>query len=370
MLMMYRHGLRVSEVTALRRDDANLSQARLWVRRLKPRGSLMRERFAKKQFAPVGLAKAIALDVRAAQVVPLGRPRPSTLLGSGNQDEVRAFPGGGDGRAREAVEQRRLAVVRRLKNGLSVEHPIPGDELRFIRRHLANRTDRLPWPFLSERGQPLSRKTVYYLVSTAECRTSTRAATILLTRVRICAPCRTISATAIRATPCITRASLGGDLMGCGGDVGWLGFGALPLQLRRRAPRWRRRNPRGVPPCAPCMPSRLRIRALHWRQHWIDSEIAMSQHPALSSQVVLERTFVARTAIQRDVIATVGEALRFLVKVPAEFDGLHWALASTSLCFAQSDPIAGTHIATRAFANALATDGFLRNELPRAPSSA
>ena len=35
MLMMYRHGLRVSEVTALRRDDANLSQARLWVRRLK-----------------------------------------------------------------------------------------------------------------------------------------------------------------------------------------------------------------------------------------------------------------------------------------------------------------------------------------------
>jgi type 1 fimbriae regulatory protein FimB len=87
MLMMYRHGLRVSEVTALRRDDANLSQARLW--------------------------------------------------------------------------------VRRLKNGLSVEHPIPGDELRFIRRYLATRTDRLPWLFLSERGQPLSRKTVYYLVSTA-----------------------------------------------------------------------------------------------------------------------------------------------------------------------------------------------------------
>ena len=77
MLMMYRHGLRVSEVIALRRDDANLSQARLW--------------------------------------------------------------------------------VRRLKNGLSVEHPIPGDELRFIRRYLATRADRLPWLFLSERGQPLSR---------------------------------------------------------------------------------------------------------------------------------------------------------------------------------------------------------------------
>ena len=87
MLMMYRHGLRVSEVVALRRDDTNLREARLW--------------------------------------------------------------------------------VRRLKNGLSVEHPIPGDELRFIRRYLATRTDRLPWLFLSERGQPLSRKSVYYLVSTA-----------------------------------------------------------------------------------------------------------------------------------------------------------------------------------------------------------
>ena len=35
LLMMYRHGLRVSEATALRRDDVNLQQARLWVRRLK-----------------------------------------------------------------------------------------------------------------------------------------------------------------------------------------------------------------------------------------------------------------------------------------------------------------------------------------------
>jgi hypothetical protein len=34
----------------------------------------------------------------------------------------------------------------------------PGDELRFIRRYLANRTDRLPWLFLSERGQ-LARDT-------------------------------------------------------------------------------------------------------------------------------------------------------------------------------------------------------------------
>ena len=35
VLMMYRHGLRVSEAIGLRRDDINLDQARLWVRRLK-----------------------------------------------------------------------------------------------------------------------------------------------------------------------------------------------------------------------------------------------------------------------------------------------------------------------------------------------
>ena len=35
LLMMYRHGLRVSEAIALRRDNMNLQGARLWVRRLK-----------------------------------------------------------------------------------------------------------------------------------------------------------------------------------------------------------------------------------------------------------------------------------------------------------------------------------------------
>ena len=76
MLMLYRHGLRVSEALALRRDDVNLQQARIW--------------------------------------------------------------------------------IKRIKNGLSVEHPIAGDELRLIKHHLASREDRLPWLFLSERGQ-LSR---------------------------------------------------------------------------------------------------------------------------------------------------------------------------------------------------------------------
>lgn len=87
ILMLYRHGLRVSEATALRLDDLNLGQARVW--------------------------------------------------------------------------------IRRLKNGLSVEHPVAADELRAIKRYLASRNDRLPWLFLSERGQPLTRAAVQYLVGTA-----------------------------------------------------------------------------------------------------------------------------------------------------------------------------------------------------------
>jgi type 1 fimbriae regulatory protein FimB len=56
--------------------------------------------------------------------------------------------------------------VRRLKNSRSVEHPIAGDELRAVRRYLATREDRLPWMFISERGQPLTRRAVFYLIST------------------------------------------------------------------------------------------------------------------------------------------------------------------------------------------------------------
>jgi type 1 fimbriae regulatory protein FimB len=70
-------------------------------------------------------------------------------------------------RVSEAVGLRR---VRRLKNGLSVEQPIAGDELRALRRYLATRKDTLPWLFLSERGQPLTRQSVNYLITAAAIR--------------------------------------------------------------------------------------------------------------------------------------------------------------------------------------------------------
>jgi type 1 fimbriae regulatory protein FimB len=90
VLMMYRHGLRVSEAIGLRRDDVDLDHARLW--------------------------------------------------------------------------------VRRLKRGLDVEHPVAGDELRAIKRYMGVRVDALPWLFISERGQPLTRQSVNYLVAEAGAR--------------------------------------------------------------------------------------------------------------------------------------------------------------------------------------------------------
>ncbi len=48
--------------------------------------------------------------------------------------------------------------VQRVKGSLSTEQPITGDELRAIRRYLKERESELPWLFISERRQQLSRK--------------------------------------------------------------------------------------------------------------------------------------------------------------------------------------------------------------------
>ena len=87
LLVMYRHGLRVSETINLRRNALNLKQSSMW--------------------------------------------------------------------------------VKRIKNSLSTQQPIAGDELRAIKRYLATRDDKLPWLFVSERNQPMTRQAVNYLIREA-----------------------------------------------------------------------------------------------------------------------------------------------------------------------------------------------------------
>jgi len=84
----------------------------------------------------------------------------------------------------------------------------------------------------------------------------------------------------------------------------------------------------------------------------------MPRHPALQSLAFLERTFVARDHRgERHVIATVGEALRFLVRLPDTFDGLHWPATGAVLCAAHRTNDTG--FATAAFRYCLGAHGLL-----------
>lgn len=91
LLMIYRHGLRVSEAITIKKSDVNIKESRIW--------------------------------------------------------------------------------INRLKSGLSVEHPISGDELRAIKRYFSFREDNLPWLFVNERGLPLTRQAVNYIINTVSAKT-------------------------------------------------------------------------------------------------------------------------------------------------------------------------------------------------------
>ncbi len=57
--------------------------------------------------------------------------------------------------------------VKRVKNSLSTEHPIKGDELRALKRYLAGREDKLPWLFVSERDCQMVPRALNHMIAAA-----------------------------------------------------------------------------------------------------------------------------------------------------------------------------------------------------------
>ncbi len=59
-----------------------------------------------------------------------------------------------------------LLHVRRVKNGLAALHPLRGSELRAL-RHLQHAYAGMAYVFVSERGSPLTARTVHHIVAEA-----------------------------------------------------------------------------------------------------------------------------------------------------------------------------------------------------------
>lgn len=57
--------------------------------------------------------------------------------------------------------------VRRVKDGLSTNQPLQGDELRAVRGYLRIRKDNLPWLFLSSQGGQMTRQNLNYIIRQA-----------------------------------------------------------------------------------------------------------------------------------------------------------------------------------------------------------
>lgn len=57
--------------------------------------------------------------------------------------------------------------VKRVKDGLSTNQPLQGDELRALRGYLRTRKDNLPWLFLSSQGGQMTRQNMNYIIKQA-----------------------------------------------------------------------------------------------------------------------------------------------------------------------------------------------------------
>ena len=73
-----------------------------------------------------------------------------------------------------------LLHVRRVKNGLAALHPLRGTELRALRQ-LQHTYPEMAYVFVSERGTPLTARTVYHIIAEAG-----RAASFSFPSIRIC----------------------------------------------------------------------------------------------------------------------------------------------------------------------------------------